>query len=340
MRFGLFSLFDFHPDRQDEVTFIRDSLDLFVLGEKFGFSSAWIGEEHFYHFGIIPSPPILLAALAQRTTTMRLGTAIALTQFQNPLRLAEDYALLDILSDGRVDLGVGRGAIPAHFDGFNVDVATSRERHLEALSVLRAAWSDRKVAHSGKYWTIPPLSVSPRPIQRPHPPIYQGTVSPESFENAGRHGDGAFVVAGAPLTDQVMAERLALYRRTLAEHGHVAPPPVFIYQLFLNRSRETAEREARAAMETYWDLLASVGGDSGSGAALIAARRAQMKDNLHESAMIGTPGDVVERLKRLRADHGAEHVAFYLNAGARPTESARANLEMFAAEVMPALRDD
>jgi len=335
MRFGLFSLFDFHPRRQDEASLIRESLELFVLGEQLGFSSAWIGEEHFYAFGICPNPVVFLSALAQRTTTMRLGTAIALTQFQNPLRLAEDYAMLDILSGGRVELGLGRGSFPIHFEGFDVDIEDRTRRHREAIEVVRAAWSNHRIAHRGDYWRFPELAVSPRPVQRPHPPIWQGTVSAESFAHAGRLGDGAFVVPGAPLTGDVIRERLAIYREAAAAHRREVPPPVFIYQLFLNRSRAAGEEEARTCMGAYWDLVAAAGGDAG----IAEARKEQMKDNLHESAMIGTPADIIDRLKAARAEFGAEHIAFYLNAGGRSTESARANLEMFAAEVLPAVRE-
>jgi alkanesulfonate monooxygenase SsuD/methylene tetrahydromethanopterin reductase-like flavin-dependent oxidoreductase (luciferase family) len=335
MRFGLFSLFDFHPERQDETSFIQESLELFVLGEKLGFSSAWIGEEHFYAFGICPNPVVFLAALAQRTNRMRLGTAITLTQFQNPLRLAEDYAMLDVLSGGRVDLGLGRGSFPIHFAGFEVDIDDSVQRHREAIDVVRAAWSTRSLSHDGHYWRFPELSVSPRPIQRPHPPIYQATVSPESFEHAGRLGDGAFIVPGAPATSDALKERLAIYHKAAADHGREVPAPVFIYQLFLNHSREAGEEEARACMGAYWDRVAAAAGNAG----IAQARKEQMKDNLHESAMIGTPAEVIDRLKAVRAELGAEHVAFYLNAGARTAASARANLEMFATEVLPAVQD-
>jgi alkanesulfonate monooxygenase SsuD/methylene tetrahydromethanopterin reductase-like flavin-dependent oxidoreductase (luciferase family) len=335
MRFGLFSLFDYHPEQQEEAAFLRESLELFVLGEKLGFSSAWVGEEHFYAFGLCPNPVVFLSALAARTTTMRLGTAIALSQFQSPLRLAEDYALLDVLSGGRVDLGLGRGSFPIHFAGFGVEMEDRTERHREAIEVVRAAWSNRQVAHEGRYWRFPELSVSPRPIQQPHPPIYQATVSPETFEQAGRLGDGAFIVPGAPLTSDTIRERLTIYRQAAAEYGRTVPPPVFIYQLFLNRSREAGEEEALRCMGAYWDRVAAAAGDAG----IAKARKEQLKVNPHASALIGTPADVIDKLKAVRREFGAEHVAFYLNAGARTAESARANMELFAAEVLPAVRD-
>ena len=116
MQFGLFTLFDFFPDRQNEVVYYQDTLDFVIHAEKLGFDSVWMGEEHFYSFGICPSPQLFLTALARETTRMRLGTAISLLPFENPLRKAEDFAMLDILSGGRLNLGVGRGVIPKHFE--------------------------------------------------------------------------------------------------------------------------------------------------------------------------------------------------------------------------------
>ncbi len=121
MHFGLFTLFDFFRDRQDEVAYYRDTLDLMELAERLGYDSVWVGEEHFYCFGICPSPQLFLTALARETSRLRLGTAISLLPFENPLRKAEDFAMLDILSGGRLNFGVGRGIIPKHFEGFRRD---------------------------------------------------------------------------------------------------------------------------------------------------------------------------------------------------------------------------
>ncbi len=126
MEFGLFSLFDFFPDRQNEVQYYRDTLDIAIAAEQLGFDSVWFGEEHFYAFGICPSPQLFLTALARETSRIRLGTSISLLPFDNPLRKAEDFAMLDILSDGRLNFGVGRGIIQKHFEGFGVKMRESR----------------------------------------------------------------------------------------------------------------------------------------------------------------------------------------------------------------------
>src|SRR4030095_4328625 len=139
-----------------------------ILAEQLGYDSTWVGEEHFYSFGICPSPQLFLTALARETTRMRLGTAISLLPFENPLRKAEDFAMLDILSNGRLNFGVGRGAIPKHFEGFCVDPQQSRARYEEALNIIKQAWTQDSFTYEGDFWQIPPLSVSPKPLQKPH----------------------------------------------------------------------------------------------------------------------------------------------------------------------------
>ena len=165
MKFGLFSLFDFFQDRQDEGRYYQDTLDLVIRSEQLGFDSVWLGEEHFYSFGICPSPQLFLTALARETTTLRLGTAISLLPFENPLRKAEDFAMLDILSNGRLDFGAGRGIIPKHFEGFRIPPQESQARYEEALAIIRQAWTQDSFSYQGKFWQVPELSLSPKPSQ-------------------------------------------------------------------------------------------------------------------------------------------------------------------------------
>jgi len=180
VEFGLFSLFDFFRDRQNEVAYYRDTLDLILLSEKLGYDSVWLGEEHFYSFGICPSPQMFLAAVARETSRIRLGTAISLLPFENPLRKAEDFAMLDLLSNGRLNFGVGRGIIPAHFAGFAVDPHESRARYEESLAIIRQAWTQNTFSYEGKFWQVPSLSLAPKPVQKPHPPIVVTAVAPFS----------------------------------------------------------------------------------------------------------------------------------------------------------------
>jgi alkanesulfonate monooxygenase SsuD/methylene tetrahydromethanopterin reductase-like flavin-dependent oxidoreductase (luciferase family) len=132
----LFTLFHFFPDRQSEVAYYKNTLECMIDAEQLGFDSVWVGEEHFYSFGICPSPQLFLTAVAQATTRVRLGTALSVLPLENPLRKAEDFAMLDILSGGRLIFGVGRGAYPKHFEGFRVPWLENRQRYEEALAII------------------------------------------------------------------------------------------------------------------------------------------------------------------------------------------------------------
>jgi len=343
MQFGLFTLFDFFPGRQDEVAYYQDTLDLMIYAEKLGFDSVWVGEEHFYSFGICPSPQIFLTALARETTRLRLGTAISLLPFENPLRKAEDFAVLDILSGGRLDFGVGRGAIPKHFEGFRVSMQESRARYEEALEIIQRAWTQERFSYEGQFWQIPELSLSPKPLQKPYPPIYRGTLSPESFETAGRKGDRAFVVPWltAPRPEEVK-KRVEIYRALLREHGHDAGPSVFIFFVFIDRDRRSALAEAQETTRRYVERVSALVPPE----AMTAFRPSDplkvfielltsLPDHLEERVIMGTPHDCRRRLAELRDEFGIEHAAFYLHAGARDIGRARQGLELFAREVIP-----
>src|SRR5262245_15740897 len=255
MKFGLFTLFDFFRGQQDEVAYYRDTLDLMIQAEKLGFDSVWVGEEHFYSFGICPSPQIFLTALARETTRLRLGTAISLLPFENPLRKAEDFAMLDILSGGRLNFGVGRGIIPKHFQGFRVDPHESRERYEESLAIIRKAWTEETFSYEGKFWQVPSLSLSPKPLQTPHPPIYRGTPSLESVEAAAAAADTAFVGPSltGPHTD--VRARVQRYRTLLKEHGHPEKRTTFIFFLFIDRDHQAATRDGIASTRAYTQLI-------------------------------------------------------------------------------------
>src|SRR5262249_47643427 len=228
-----------------------------ILAERLGYDSVWAREEHFYFFGICPSPQLFLTALARETSRLRLGTAISLLPFENPLRKAEDFAMLDILSNGRLNFGVGRGIIPAHFVGFGVDPHESRARYEESLAIIRQAWTQDTFSYEGKFWQVPSLSVAPKPLQKPHPPIYRGTLSPESFEGAAIVGDNAFVVPwlSAPIPE--MKKRVDRYRAQVKEHGHAPTRMTAIFFLFVDPDYQVAKRDGIETTRNYTQLITS-----------------------------------------------------------------------------------
>src|SRR5215831_15777486 len=344
MQFGLMTLFDFFPDRQNEVRYYKDTLGLMIDAEQLGFDSVWVGEEHFYSLGICPSPQLFLTVLARETTRIRLGTAVSVLSLEHPLRKAEDYAMLDILSHGRLLFGAGRGAYPKHFDGFRVPVAENRQRYEEALEIIQQAWTHERFSYDGQFWQIPDLAVSPRPVQQPHPPIYLGIASPEAFEMAGVKGHGALLVPWLT-PEPILKQGLETYRAALRAHGHTPLPTVAVQFLFIDDNYHVALADAREAAGRYARMVASA-----IPAEIVASlpptdalrtlqeRLVSLVDHIEERAIIGTPQDCRRRIVELREEYGIEHMPFYFHAGARDLTRARRGLELFANEVMPAFR--
>lgn len=344
MQFGLFTLFDFFPDRQTEVAYYKDTLEFMIYAERLGFDSVWVGEEHFYSFGICPSPQLFLTAVAQATTHLRLGTALSVLPLENPLRKAEDFAMLDILSGGRLIFGVGRAAIPKHFEGFRVPWLENRQRYEEALAIIQQAWTQGRFSYEGQFWQIPELSVSPRPVQKPHPPIYRGIASPEAFEIAGIKGHGALLVPWLT-PEKILKQGLETYRAALRAHGHTPLPTVAVQFLFIDDNYHVALADAREAAGRYARMVASA-----IPAEIVASlpptdalrtlqeRLVSLVDHLEERAIIGTPQDCRRRIVELREEYGIDHMPFYFHAGARDLRRARRGLELFAREVMPEFR--
>src|SRR5712692_4988123 len=213
MKFGLLTLFDHYAEDCSEEQYYKNFFDEVSYAEELGFDSIWIGEHHFCRY-ICPAPQIIAGAIAQRTKKMRIGTAIVLLPHHDPVRLAEDYALVDLISGGRLDLGVGRGFIKATYDGFNQSMDESRQRFGECLDIIEGTWRQPSFSYKGKFYTANEVKVLPRPLQRPAPPIFMAAAaSEESFVLAGQRGH-SLMLAPFFQSRERLKENISLYRET------------------------------------------------------------------------------------------------------------------------------
>ena len=188
MKFGIFSISQV-PDQNDRVQAFDDDLRQFKLADELGYETVWIAEHLFSTYCIVNSAQVLAAAVARTTKRIKVGTAVVVIPFNHPLRTAGDFALIDILSHGRLRFGVGRAYNPAEFGGLNLPLEKSREMFLEGMDIIEKAWGDEPFTYEGQFWTIPTKTNSlPKPVQKPHPPIYCAVTSTESFEVAARNG--------------------------------------------------------------------------------------------------------------------------------------------------------
>ena len=198
MKFGHFCLPTFFPDVDGSVgVLMRRWIELLAESEALGFDSLWANEHHFDAYGgIIPSPPTILAALSQRTRHARLGTSIVVLPLHSPIEIAEQLAMVDLMSGGRVEFGIGRGFVEFDYDRLGVSREDSQGRMREQLEVILKAWGGEPFTHKGRFYTYENLEVWPRPEQRPHPPIWLScSQTPASFEWAGSKGYSVLTVA-------------------------------------------------------------------------------------------------------------------------------------------------
>ena len=179
-------------DTKSEPDVFKEALEQVVLAEEMGFDYMWIVEHHFLtEFAHSCSPEVFLAAVSQRTSRIRLGHGVVLLPVNHPIRVAEYVATLDIVSNGRVEFGTGRSGTPYQLNPFGVDINDTRGMWEEALSIIPRMWTEEVFSHEGTYYNIPPREVIPKPVQKPHPPIWVACTQLETFKLAGERGIGA-----------------------------------------------------------------------------------------------------------------------------------------------------
>jgi alkanesulfonate monooxygenase SsuD/methylene tetrahydromethanopterin reductase-like flavin-dependent oxidoreductase (luciferase family) len=218
MRFGLFQNIQW-PETTDQGSQFSDCIEQTLLAEELGFDSSFFVEHHFTRHGILSATLALLSYIAAKTKTIRLGTAVLVLPFHDPVRLAEEAATVDLLSGGRVDLGVGRGFQWTEFNGFGLSLEDSTARYDEALDIILKAWREPgRFSYEGQFWRYNDISVEPKPLQMPHPPVWAAAGSVESATKVGRLGLRMQLSSGVSF-DRIPV-LIEAYQAGLAENGH------------------------------------------------------------------------------------------------------------------------
>src|SRR5437762_6529294 len=187
MRFSI-QLLASRRERETDAEVYANTLDECRMVERLGFHTIWLAEHHFSTYGILPSLAVLGAAVARETRRIRIGTAVVIAPFAHPLRIAEEWAMVDILSEGRLEFGLGRGYQPSEFRGLGVSMEATRERFDESLEIVRLAWTTERLTFAGKHYRVDDVRVLPKPVQKPHPPLWTAAVSPDTYTLAARRG--------------------------------------------------------------------------------------------------------------------------------------------------------
>lgn len=325
MKFGIW--LDFRNPvrwRQPWEEVYEETLSLAVGAEESGFESVWLSEHHLTEDGYLPSLFPALAAIAARTRSVRLGTAMVLAGLAHPLRLAEDAAVTDLLSGGRLELGLSAGYREREFEALGIDRAQRGARTEETVQILRRAWSGEPFSHVGEHFSFDEVTVTPVPA-RQGPPVWLGGSGPAAARRAGRHGLRFLPDLGTP------PEILDLYRETLAAHGHdparfgitaIVTPGVYVC--------EDADEGWQEIREHYWYLLNTFQEWFGN------PGLPSVDDLPRELFLVGPPDVVAEGLReRIKPLGDVERVIFFGRAPGLPADRARRSLELFAEHVIP-----
>jgi probable F420-dependent oxidoreductase len=317
----------------------RETLDLVRLAEALGFDSAWVSEHHGSSDGYLPSLLPMLAAFAAVTERMTLGTGIVLTPFHHPLRLAEDAAVVDQLSDGRLILGLGIGWREEEFRMFGVPIAERLQRTIETIEILRRAWTGRRFSFEGRSYRFDRVRVTPPPARRGGPPVYLGGYTDRAVRRAGRFADG-YITDDAGL--DAVRPALASLERAAREAGRDPKGMglALLQNVFVSKD-EDAWAIARPGVA--YQLGAYAAWERGADTPDVDELRPAEPDEATMRAWTpaGSPQEVVRALRptvEALGDRDELHLIVRLHYPGMPFETAARAVELFAAEVLPGLR--
>jgi len=347
MQFGYFTLSDNHYENnhRDANDFVNDILDEAVYAEEVELHSAWIGEHHFSTLGVLSCPDLVLANVAARTRRIRLAPAVTVLPLHHPIRVAEQWATLDLLSGGRVDFAAGRGYDRREYLPFKVSFEDNQEIFEEGMEVVRRLWSsDQPITHHGKHYQFDDLSITPKPVQRPIP-AYVASFSQPSIELAGRLGCGLIVAPFAAAISYGGLKQVAeLYGEVCAKHDR--PPGRLMCSYFIHFADTKAEEEAaRARQIRYYKECAIAAFPSDLRTAppsyryfvgmVERLRNVRPQDLTENSVLLGSPEQITDTLKTIETAGFAE-VILYFNVGLKPHPQVKDEMARFMAEVAPA----
>jgi natural product biosynthesis luciferase-like monooxygenase protein len=339
VKFGLLYLPTYVPELDGSVADFYDRmLEQIALADRLGFDSVWLTEHHFDRYGgTLPNPAVFGAVVARQTKQIRIGTAVTVLPLHNPLVVAEDFAMLDLLSNGRLDFGVGRGSVLAEFHQFGLSPDDSASVMVEATELIVRAWSEERFEHRGQHFSYPELSLLPRPLQRPHPPLWVGASrSAETFEWAGRQGFHLMVLPYMH-PPEFLQERLTIYRQAASAAGR-DPDRLEIlakFHVFVADSQAEAVRLAGPAYERYQQIS---GARSGREHKQYWRAGSDFERQVVEFKVIaGSPDDCLERLRYWRDTLGINHLGGTFHFGGLDQPSTLRSINLFAHHVAPAL---
>jgi alkanesulfonate monooxygenase SsuD/methylene tetrahydromethanopterin reductase-like flavin-dependent oxidoreductase (luciferase family) len=344
------------PERERQL--FLDCAAQTELADRLGYHAVWEVEHHgLYEYSHSTAPEVFLAYVAGRTTNIRLGHGVTLTpgRYNHPIRIAERIATLDILSGGRVNWGSGKSAAAVEQRAFEIDPRQLHGQWAEAVQMIPRMWADEIFSWNGEFYKIPPTRILPKPVQRPHPPMFAACTKPDSAVAVGALGLGALNFAVG--NDAALAQKVAAYREAVkgahpkgySVTNHFASAPPCLVLADDKKACEYGFRGARFFIESlssyYFTGTSGVGAGQSlpvpreflSGEDLESARRARNTPGAQLAAIIGDPVAARETIARFQAS-GVDELLLVMQMGTVPHEIIMESLTTFAEQVMPHFR--
>jgi alkanesulfonate monooxygenase SsuD/methylene tetrahydromethanopterin reductase-like flavin-dependent oxidoreductase (luciferase family) len=349
MKFALFILPSW-PDRETshQSRIFGEAVEQIQYAEDLGFDSVWLAEHHFTRFGICPLALPFAHHVAAKTKTIRVGTGVSVVNFHNPIFLAEETAMLDVLSDGRLDFGVGRGQVVYEYGNFKVDYETRTQRFEEIVDIILGLWSTPGFTYRGEFYQVEDMTIAPSPVQQPHPPVYLAVSrSPASVDVAISRDLPILTGANTP-DDDVLGIR-SLYFEGCAAAGKapLVDQMPFFRLAYVAEDEKRATEDPREALTWVRDLNGlrrTLTGGSEIHMDLDHWRNTRTEEppsyesQLETTAYFGTPDQMTRRLRWLQQEHDVQYFGVDMAFGSMPHDKVMRSLELFAREVMPNFR--
>jgi alkanesulfonate monooxygenase SsuD/methylene tetrahydromethanopterin reductase-like flavin-dependent oxidoreductase (luciferase family) len=348
MDFGLFFLMQRDEDWSEQAVY-ESGLRQMLAAESLGYHSVWLAEHHFNDYGICPAPSVLASFVAARTTTLRLGMGVSLLPLHHPVELAEQLAVLDVVSGGRLDVGIGRGGTLQDYQTFHSDRSDSRKRVQEGIALMRECWSAQPFDFQGRFHSAERLHVRPRPVQQPHPPLYMAANSEDSVRSAARLGLPTLSAFFVPVDE--LRRRHAVYREEALAAGRSEAGVERLERqswgmrvVHVARSYDEALRATEAPFMGYQQRLARLRSE-GTGGGLPDSfdrsfvRLRPFREYLDSGvALIGSSDEVRQGLQAYLDLTGHQRVLLVMALPGLATDPALASMRLFVEEVAPALK--
>jgi alkanesulfonate monooxygenase SsuD/methylene tetrahydromethanopterin reductase-like flavin-dependent oxidoreductase (luciferase family) len=353
VKFAVLYNTDYYPEVHGSASqYYEQILEQVQFEEELGFDAVWFGEHHYsgYSFG---SPPVMAMAAAARTKRIRLGTGVSLIPLNHPIRLAEEYAMLDVLSSGRLEYGIGRGFLKYSHEIFGINEDENHERYHEGTEIILKAWTaNGPFSYQGKFWSLNDYTFFPKPLQQPHPPIYgSGAITPESYRWAGSKGLHLATAFFIPDRERVR-NGIGLYRQALEEAGYnpAERDVAGVFQMYCGESNEEAHRHGGGHVLNYYKFFGSLDQRSPhtsrafehyqGGVSKLFGKVTYDDLDQRNLILIGDPENLIARIRWAQEYYGTNYLILETAQGGMPHKYVMPSLERFAKHVMPAFQHD